>query len=52
MSPRARYVMCGDCEGSGVIDEHGAPSDGAVGYEGNVQCDTCDGRGEVLEGAE
>ncbi len=46
---RTKYVMCPDCDGSGFVDEDGngvrVTDARCVG-----ECETCDGRGEILEG--
>lgn len=45
---RARYVTCPDCDGAGRLDDDGDPSDD----RNDDPCETCHGRGEILEGAE
>lgn len=44
----AKYVMCPDCDGSGRVDEDvGDPTERNA--PGAVDCETCGGRGEILE---
>jgi DnaJ-class molecular chaperone len=43
-----RYVMCPDCDGAGRLDDDGDPSTN----EHDDPCETCHGRGEILEGDE
>lgn len=47
---RAKYVTCPDCDGSGWVDEDGEPTTPV--YHDAEECDTCQGRGEILEGGE
>lgn len=47
---RTKYVTCPDCDGSGCVDSDGdacAPDD-----PDREECESCGGRGEVLEGDE